>query len=263
MNNIDHLTNFLDNLILDKLQDKLQDKRQYHISKKELIKLIDKYFISEGLSGDPVLIFEKWEDELRFQKIIKDYTIIYSGTKEILTIQWLPSWENIDWATEIRTDNLDNELKNTIKHFDGYEFEHFIRDVFNDLPWMKEVRITKLSGDGGIDFVGKFIDEESHMELPVLGEAKHWTSKVGAKQIRDFLGGILLKENKRPTIGIYVSTSGFSEDALKNIRLAPVKIMTYDIDSITELMIKYKIGISNVAITGLKLDRGFWSNISV
>ena len=45
MNNIDHLTNFLDNLILDKLQ----DKRQYHISKKELIKLIDKYFSSNNL----------------------------------------------------------------------------------------------------------------------------------------------------------------------------------------------------------------------
>ena len=259
MNNIDHLTNFLDNLILDKLQ----DKRQYHISKKELIKLIDKYFISEGLSEDPVLIFEKWEDELRSRKIIKDYTTIYSETKETLTIQWLPNWENIDWVTEIRNNNLYNELKNTIKCLGYYEFECLIKKVFNDLPWMKEVHITKLSGDGGIDFVGKFIDEESHMELPVLGEAKHWTSKVGAKQIRDFLGAILLKSNKRTTVGIYVSTSGFSKDALKNIQSSPVKILNYDIDSITELMIKYKIGISKVTIPSSKLDICFWSDISV
>lgn len=257
MRNSAELDKFLNLLI----REKLQEKRQYRASRKELIRLIGESLLSEGLSEDPALTFEEWESKLSSTTMVDDYVTKYSPFTETFIVQWLPSWENIGWAAEIRQNDLNNELKQTIGLLGFDEFERMMKRIFEATTWTKDIRITKSTRDDGIDFAGKFVERQSHLELPLLGQAKHWKSKVGSPAIRDFLGSISLRSRRLPTVGIFVSTSGFSDDAWRTIRLSPARIIPYDMDGLVELMVKNKVGVSRVSITGLKVDRSFWADI--
>ena len=96
------------------------------------------------------------------------------------------------------------------------------------------------SGDGGIDGIIK----EDKLGLDVIYlQAKRWEGVVGSKEIRNFVGSLVgQKANK----GVFITTSGFTKDALEYVKTITHKVILIDGEMLTQLMIENGIGVSKV-----------------
>ena len=102
------------------------------------------------------------------------------------------------------------------------------------------------SGDGGIDGIIK----EDKLGLDVIYlQAKRWESIVGSKEIRNFVGSLVgQKANK----GVFITTSGFTKDALEYVKTITHKVILIDGEMLTQLMIENNIGVSKVISYDIK-----------
>jgi hypothetical protein len=92
------------------------------------------------------------------------------------------------------------------------------------------VKTTPLSGDDGIDIIAEKPGER------VVIQCKNHASKIGAPEVREFIGALLIVQRKHTeTIGWIVSVSGFSQPTLdKYDQLGLVEL--WDISDIEELV---------------------------
>lgn len=102
------------------------------------------------------------------------------------------------------------------------------------------------SGDGGIDGIIK----EDKLGLDVIYlQAKRWEGVVGSKEIRNFVGSLVgQKANK----GVFITTSGFTKDALEYVKTITHKVILIDGEMLTQLMIENNIGVSKVISYDIK-----------
>jgi len=102
------------------------------------------------------------------------------------------------------------------------------------------------SGDGGIDGIIK----EDKLGLDVIYlQAKRWENVVGSKEIRNFVGSLVgQKANK----GVFITTSGFTKDALEYVKTITHKVILIDGEMLTQLMIENNIGVSKVISYDIK-----------
>ena len=253
------LTRFLGDLI----EELVDGKIQVRLSRDELLDRIKSFLKRKATPDDPKVILENWTTTLNHAVFHKNYLIKYVPAVDSLSFQWVPPWANISWATEIRDQNLRKELCDSISDLSFEAFEHLMRQAFGRISWAKDISITKVSHDDGIDFVGKFVEKASGLLLPLVGQAKHWNAKVGSEAIRTFLGSIVVRKDHRSAVGVYVATSGFTDDAMRMIRKSPNHIIYKDLDGLVDLMITNRIGVSRISIKGLSLDSGFWNDLNV
>ena len=96
------------------------------------------------------------------------------------------------------------------------------------------------SGDGGIDGIIK----EDKLGLDVIYiQAKRWENVVGSKEIRNFVGSLVgQKANK----GVFITTSGFTKDALEYVKTITHKVILIDGDMLAQLMIENNVGVSTI-----------------
>ena len=252
------LTRFLGDVI----EDLVDGKTQVRLSHSDLVKLLRSFMAQKGISGDPNELLEEWTKPLHHAVFYKNYLVKYIPAVESLSFQWVPPWESISWATEIRNQNLKQELCDTISSLPFDAFEQLMRQVFIRTKWAKDISVTKISHDDGIDFEGKFVEASSGLLLPLVGQAKHRKTKVGSEEIRTFLGSIAVRNDRRNTVGVYVATHGFNDGALRMIRKSPNHIVSLDLDRLAGLMIDNKIGVSPVTVKGVRLDSGFWNDLN-
>jgi restriction endonuclease len=245
----------------DLVEDLARDKTQIRIARTELLKLIRSYLKRRSISLSSGDVFETWARILNHSLFYKDYLVKYIPAVDCVSLQWVPSWEKIAWAAEIRNANLPRELRESVLGLSFDAFEHLMRQVFLRTEWAKDISVTKVSHDDGIDFEGKFAEKSSGLLLPLVGQAKHWRSKVGSEEIRTFLGSIAIRQNHRSTVGVYVSTFGFTEDGLRMIRKSPYHIIWFDLERLADMMIAKGIGVSAISFKGLVLDTGFWNDL--
>lgn len=243
------------------IEDVVEGKTQVRLSRKEFLKLTSSFLRKAKIPGDPEEIFDEWAKTLNHSLFVKNYVARYIPAVDSVSFQWVPPWENIAWAAEIRNNSLKQELRDSIEKLSFGEFEHLMRQVFDRTDWAKDVSVTKVSHDDGIDFEGKFVEKSSGLLLPLVGQAKHWKSRVGSEEIRTFLGSIAVRNDNRTTVGVYVSTNGFTEDGLRMIRKSPNHVIWFDLGKLADLMIANKIGVSMVSVRGLGLDSGFWNDL--
>lgn len=102
------------------------------------------------------------------------------------------------------------------------------------------------SGDGGIDGIIK----EDKLGLDVIYlQAKRWENVVGSKEIRNFVGSLVgQKANK----GVFITTSGFTKDALEYVKTITHKVILIDGEMLTQLMIENNIGVSKIISYDIK-----------
>lgn len=102
------------------------------------------------------------------------------------------------------------------------------------------------SGDGGIDGIIK----EDKLGLDVIYlQAKRWENVVGSKEIRNFVGSLVgQKANK----GVFITTSGFTKDALEYVKSIAHKVILIDGEMLTQLMIENNIGVSKIISYDIK-----------
>jgi restriction system protein len=103
------------------------------------------------------------------------------------------------------------------------------------------------SGDGGIDGVIK----EDKLGLDnIYIQAKRWDDKpVGSPQIDQFAGAL---QKKKAHKGLFITTSTFTNDAVKSVGEYPIRIILIDGKTLAQLMIDYNVGVSVSSVYEVK-----------
>ena len=117
-------------------------------------------------------------------------------------------------------------------------------------------QVVGKSGDGGIDGTIK----EDRLGLDVIYvQAKRWENPVGRKEIQSFAGSL---EGERANKGVFITTSSFSVHALEYVQKIGKRIVLIDGDRLTQLMIDFGIGVSEVKrLTIMKVDGDYFEEL--
>ncbi|MCP5523909.1 MAG: restriction endonuclease [Verrucomicrobiales bacterium] len=111
------------------------------------------------------------------------------------------------------------------------------------------------SGDEGIDGIIK----EDPLGLDIIYlQAKRWEGTVGRPEIQKFAGAL---QGQRARKGIFITTSGFSAEALEYVSLIDSKIILIDGGRLSKLMFDHGIGVSSASTYEVKrIDSDYFSD---
>jgi len=142
----------------------------------------------------------------------------------------------------------------------------FIKDKALSLNWddMQELvagilramgyktRVSRRGTDRGKDIIAS--PDGLGLENPkIVVEVKHRSGSMGSQEIRSFFGGLRAGDK-----GLYVSTGGFSKDALYEAERAIYPITLMDSDTLVELIIQYYDNFDNEAKALVPLKKIYW-----
>ena len=146
--------------------------------------------------------------------------------------------------------DLSQELLGYVKQSSPRFFERLVVDLLLVMGYggsRKDAgQAVGQSGDGGIDGIIK----EDKLGLDVIYlQAKRWENVVGSKEIRNFVGSLV---GQKADKGVFITTSGFTKDALEYVKTITHKVILIDGDMLTQLMIENNIGVSKVISYDIK-----------
>jgi restriction system protein len=110
------------------------------------------------------------------------------------------------------------------------------------------------TGDEGIDGIIK----EDRLGLDCIYlQAKRWGSQVGRPEIQKFAGALIGKHAKK---GVFITTSGFSKEALDFVKNIENKIVLIDGEMLAQLMIENNVGVFlSAAFEIKKIDSDYFN----
>lgn len=141
--------------------------------------------------------------------------------------------------TEKEKDDILNELYSSFET--GYEFEDFLKP-FLECIGLDEVRVTKRSGDGGVDLEGiryGVIDNNDDSVKYIVQAKRYKPSDKIPVDIIDKLRGNMLSGEK----GIIITTAGFSKPSIEKASLRKeTPIVLIDGKTLVDICIENDIG---------------------
>jgi restriction system protein len=158
---------------------------------------------------------------------------------------------------EIR-ENLTQELLANIMNCSPAFFENLVVELLVKMGYggsrQEAARAVGRSGDGGIDGI---IDEDRLGLDTIYIQAKRWEGNVGRPEIQKFVGALM---GKRARKGIFITTSGFSSDAISFVCSIDYKVILIDGKKLADFMIDYDVGASEVTAYRIKrIDSDYFS----
>jgi restriction system protein len=125
------------------------------------------------------------------------------------------------------------EIRDYINDLDAYEFQDIIAALLRAMDYHTPF-IAPKGPDGGIDILA-YRDPFGTQIPRIKVQVKHRSQKATVQEIRQ-LSGLL---NKEGDTGLFVSSAGFTEDAIDAIRNAPKHIEKLDLDTFIDFWEKY------------------------
>lgn len=158
--------------------------------------------------------------------------------------------ELIEYGYKKIKKDLASELLMIVKQVSPRFFEKLVVELLVKMGYGGSLRgagkAIGQSRDGGIDGIIK----EDKLGLDVIYiQAKRWNNLVSSKEIRDFVGSLVGKHANK---GIFITTSNFTEEALKYIKTIPQKVVLIDGELLAELMIENNVGVSVITSYDIK-----------
>lgn len=166
--------------------------------------------------------------------------------------------ELIEAAVDTLNTNLTDEILQAVLSASPAFFENLVVDLMLAMGYggsRKDAgQATQYTQDGGIDGVIK--EDKLGLEMIYL-QAKRYTNKtVGRPDIQAFAGALDMHRAKK---GVFITTSGFSKDALEYVGLIEKRIVLVDGKQLTELMLIHNLGVSTKQVFEVKaLDSDYF-----
>lgn len=154
--------------------------------------------------------------------------------------------------------DLEGELLQQVKESSPAFFERLVVDLLVKMGYggsrQDAGRAIGRSGDGGIDG----IINEDRLGLDVIYiQAKRWDTTVGRPEIQRFAGAL---QGQRARKGVFITTSGFSQDAEEYASRIDSRIILIDGARLTRLMVDHNVGVSTVGVYEVKkIDSDFFT----
>jgi restriction system protein len=139
---------------------------------------------------------------------------------------------------------LASELLDRVKKCSPEFFERLVVELLLNMGYggsRKEAgEAIGVSGDEGID--GLINEDRLGLDTIYL-QAKRWSGTVGRPEIQKFVGAL---HGQRAKKGVFITTSGFSSDAIEYVRNIEPKVILIDGEQLAEYMIDFGVGVNSV-----------------
>lgn len=146
------------------------------------------------------------------------------------------------------------QLLEILQNMDPYGFERLSQRILRECGF-SQVEVTKKSGDGGIDGIGK-LRINGIFSFNVAFQCKRYSGVVGAGVIRDFRGSLTKNIEK----GVLITTGSFSKAAkLEAIDPGKQQIDLIDGEGLIDKIAEYSIGVREVK--SYEIDEEFFEKI--
>ena len=168
--------------------------------------------------------------------------------------------ELIGEAIESLNSGLMDDIQESLSSVDPYFFERIVLDVLVAMGYggsrEEAAKVTSKSNDGGIDG----IINEDRLGLDVIYiQAKRHKATVGRVDIQNFVGALAGKQANK---GIFITTSGFNQNAIDYASTVPQKVILINGERLTQLMIEHNVGVSTERVISIKkLDSDYFDDI--
>ena len=145
-------------------------------------------------------------------------------------------------------------LAEVLHNMNPYAFERLAMLLLRECVF-SQVRVTKKSGDGGIDGTGK-LRINGIFSFNVAFQCKRYTGSVSAGDIRDFRGSLTTDIEK----GVFITTGTFTRAAREEASNAGIQqIDLVDGEEFIDKLIEYRLGVTEKMI--YTVDKDFFEKV--
>lgn len=146
------------------------------------------------------------------------------------------------------------KLRNVLINMNPYSFEKLTQRLLRECGF-DDVRVTKKSGDGGIDGTGR-LKINGIFSFNIAFQCKRYQGSVGAPDIRDFRGSLTTDIEK----GVFITTGTFSKQAVEEASNPGKKqIDLIDGEEFISKLAEFGIGVHE--IKDYEIDESFFQKI--
>ena len=146
------------------------------------------------------------------------------------------------------------KLYDILTNMDPYAFERLTQRLLRECGF-EDVHVTKKSGDGGIDGVGK-LKINGIFSFNIAFQCKRYKGSVGSPEIRDFRGSLTTDIEK----GVFITTGSFSKQAIEEAsNPGKQQIDLIDGEDFITKLAEFSIGVKE--IKDYEIDETYFSNI--
>jgi hypothetical protein len=146
--------------------------------------------------------------------------------------------------------DIRRQLKARLMALSPRAFELFSGDLLTYVG-LKNIAVTRYTGDGGVDAHGDLISESQLVCVPTGVQVKRYRSNVQRSDIDRFIGA-LAGEYRH---GIFITTAGYAEQARIKAQTSPVlRVDTVAGDDLVVLMQRHQLGLLAADTTTLDED---------
>ena len=151
--------------------------------------------------------------------------------------------------SQSREESAREAVKDRIVGLSPEHMEHLAAAVLRAMGYKTKVALP--GPDGGIDVVAS--SDHFGLEKPrILTQVKHRKPKMGVAEIRAFMGVL---NNDR---GLYISVSGFSDEARREVRSSDKQLALIDLDDFADLVIEHYDNFDPEGRALLPLVKMYW-----
>lgn len=158
--------------------------------------------------------------------------------------------DEIRQLQQLHLQQVKGHILEDLKRLSPYNFERFSAQLLSNYGF-KDVNVTNVSNDGGIDAYGKLKVGLSYMN--VAAQCKRYTgrNKVSRPEIDQFRGAI----QGRYEQGIFLTTSQFTDGAKgASFQTGAVPIILIDGPQMAQIMIDHQIGVQRQEVPIFSYD---------
>lgn len=142
-----------------------------------------------------------------------------------------------------------DQLRRALLELDPFAFEHLIKRLLIEMGY-RDVKVTKASGDGGVDVVGKI--ELGITSIREVVQAKRHSRTI-QRTVLDALRGSLFRFGA--VRGTIITTSKFARGAEETaLELGAPPITLIDGEKLSDLLIEHEIGVRKRRLDALQVD---------
>lgn len=200
---------------------------------------------------------EKFESYKSFKSLRHDRELNDNQANDIVSPE-----EELENAFMQISSSLEEDLLLEVKKLDPKDFEKVVLKLLLKMGYGSDIdgaaQLTPITNDEGIDGI---IKEDILGFDNVYIQAKRWKEDtvIGRTEIQKFVGAL---QGKQAQKGIFITTSRFADTAKDFIKLlSNVKVVLIDGKKLSELMVKYNLGVYVEQVFEIKkIDRDFFND---
>lgn len=153
-------------------------------------------------------------------------------------------------AREATADDGIERIKDKVLRLDWDDMELLAAGVLRSMGY--KTSMTRKGSDGGRDIIAS--PDGLGLESPrIVIEVKHRKGAMGAPALRSFIGGLRSTDS-----GLYVSTGGFTKEAMYEADRAVMPVKLLDLDQFVRLLVDNYDSADMETRTILPLVRIYW-----